>query len=250
MTFLVLLFGLLTERFYDWSHLRRFDWFRSYQAWVNKQWSTLNAAALLSLYVLPIAIGVLLISFIFHNSLLGILSFLFGLAVFIYCLGPKNLWAEAQPQSGGFPLDKLFLEANQRIFAVVFWFLILGPAGAILYRLVSLIAAEENIESRPDVGAMARHLLNLLDWIPIRLFSAGLALGGHFSQVMAVWRNKASLGPDQNDTMLVECGYAALGNEVTRGPTSAAMVDKQAISLLDRALIITLVVLAMISLIV
>ena len=249
MTFLVLLFGLLTERFYDWSHLRRFDWYRTYQAWVNKQWSMPNPATMLALYVLPITFGVFLISLMIHNALFGFLSFVLGLAVFIYCLGPKNLWAQAVPQAITYPLDQLFLNANQRIFAVVFWFLLLGPAGAILYRLVALNAGQDNLESRADAAVTARSLLGLLDWIPIRLFSAGLALGGHFSQVMAVWRSKASLGPDQNDVMLVECGYAALGNEVVGGPTGA-VVDKQAIGLLDRALIITLVVLAMISLIV
>ena len=85
MTFLELLFGLLTERFYDWSHLRRFEWFRTYQTWVNKQSSTANAALMLALYVLPISIGVFFVSLIIHNAFFGVLSFFFWLSVFIYC---------------------------------------------------------------------------------------------------------------------------------------------------------------------
>jgi AmpE protein len=86
--------------------------------------------------------------------------------------------------------------------AVLFWFAILGGAGAITYALLRQMnepvswdkpmkLAEEGDESAefvhasPDIPAVFQQLMFWADWLPARLFGVGLALVGHFSRASA-----------------------------------------------------------------
>lgn len=83
--------------------------------------------------------------------------------------------------------------------AVLFWFAILGGAGAITYALLrqmnepaswdkAVKLAEEGdeiadvVEDAPDIPAVFQQLIFWADWVPARLFGVGLALVGHFSR--------------------------------------------------------------------
>lgn len=83
--------------------------------------------------------------------------------------------------------------------AVLFWFAILGGAGAITYALLRQMnepaswdkpvkLAEEGddtadvVEDTPDIPAVFQQLMFWADWVPARLFGVGLALVGHFSR--------------------------------------------------------------------
>ena len=115
--------------------------------------------------------------------------------------------------------DAVLIQANHRLFAVVFWFAILGAVGAVLYRftwhLAQLIPGEEHGPSTAYVGA-ARRLLGILDWIPVRLVGAGYALSGSFEDALHEWRT-ASVAPNNwvegNYELLRRTGSAALQPE-------------------------------------
>ena len=83
--------------------------------------------------------------------------------------------------------------------AVLFWFALLGGAGAITYALLRQMnepaswdkpvkLAEEGdetaefVEATPDIPAVFQQLMFWADWVPARLFGVGLALVGHFSR--------------------------------------------------------------------
>ncbi len=61
----------------------------------------------------------------------------------------------------------------QRWFAVLFWFLLLGPAGAVAYRLLQLYASETPDSPAPEV-------LHWVDWLPCRALCAVFTLTGDF----------------------------------------------------------------------
>jgi AmpE protein len=67
----------------------------------------------------------------------------------------------------------LFYEAYQRWFAVLFYFVLAGPAFALAYRLVQLC------RHRFDNAIVERTLL-VLDWLPSRLLAATFAVTGDF----------------------------------------------------------------------
>src|SRR5690242_17087435 len=98
-------------------------------------------------------------------------------------------------------LRATFLASHQRIFSVLFWFVVLGPFGAVLYRLI------ESVNTQMLTGAtLAGRVKALLDWIPVRLEAFLFALGGHFTAVFACWKRDVLSGPRYNDKILTECG--------------------------------------------
>lgn len=278
MAFIVTLIALLIERFFDWSHLRHWYWYTAYQRFVWKRFplhSSYNAYLVLAVTIIPLLIVVGLIQLLIHGWLYGFINLLFGLFILLYCMGPQNLWADAfsclnaltqgdvhyaadkLKTSFGITdisysqslhrhfLNHIFIEAERRVFAVIFWFILLGPIGAVLYRAVTLSAEEmSNHEVIPELSQAARNVEGVLDWVPIRIFTFIFALGGHFVQVFSCWRNKFLLGIRGNEVLLTECGIAALGIEDKIPEDGSA--EKHSISLIDRSFVIVLVVIAII----
>lgn len=83
----------------------------------------------------------------------------------------------------------------RRRFAVIFWFLLLGPAGALGYRLVRLLLVEAPPgEASPEPSrhargrAAARRLGELLDWPAAHLMVLAMALVSDFDAVTRAWR--------------------------------------------------------------
>lgn len=280
MTFIVTLIALLIERFFDWSHLRRWVWYTNFQRMVMQRFSGISSYAILALTIVPLLMIVFLMQIMLKNSLFGFVELLFQLFIFLYCLGPQNLWADtfacinALLQGDSQAADKLkmafgvtdtqtsqslhgqllnhiFIAANRRIFAIVFWFLVLGPVGAVLYRTITLSAANYPKQNAvPELITSSRTVEALLDWIPVRIFTCIFALGGHCVKVLSCWRKKAIFGADINEKLLSECGAAALGNDDIQHIAEDGSAEKSAISLLDRSLVITLVFVAIFVLLV
>jgi AmpE protein len=274
MAFITILIALVIERFFDWSHLRRWRWFDKNLAWLGKRLSAWPLYLVFAIAILPAVLIVALTNHLLAGLLYGALKLVFGVLVLIYCLGPENFWAEAYACIGAMRsadlqaamarakksfgvmvfdnpqvfhrafTNALFTEANRRVFAVVFWFLLLGPAGALLYRLVDLCRVSGVTLARPAVS-----LLALLDWLPVRVFTFLFALGGHFTKVIKHWKHDVLTAPKMNGILLSECGVAALDVlELERIPEDGS-AEKETISLLDRVFVIALVVLAVVVLV-
>ena len=280
MTFIVTLIALLIERFFDWSHIRHWSWYTGYQRLIAKRLPGKSAYLVLGATVVPLILGVLIISVALDGFLYGFASLLFQLFVLLYCLGPQNLWADAfacmnalvqgDAQTAGDKLkalfgitnmsnaqtahkaliEQLFIQSNQRVFAVVFWYVVLGPLGAVLYRTVNLSSnAVANQEASPEVAQTAYSFEMLLDWIPIRIFTFIFALGGHFAQVLACWCKRVTLGVASNKDLLTGCGIAALGIDEQGNLPEDGSAEKETISLLDRVFVIVLVLVAVVVLV-
>ncbi|HMB57085.1 MAG TPA: hypothetical protein VKM35_07730, partial [Arenimonas sp.] len=87
-------------------------------------------------------------------------------------------------------VEAVFRCALWRWFGVLFWFLLLGAAGAILYRLVSLSAQGEAQRTLPPAqSSAARVFIAVLDWPVAQLMTFGLALAANFDSVLAAWRD-------------------------------------------------------------
>jgi AmpE protein len=274
MTFIVSLVALLIERFFDWSHLRNWSWFGNYTRNILKRVSGVTSYGALAVVVLPVLVGVALVQFILQGWLYGLLSLIFQVLVLLYCLGPANLWADAfatitslvqgdvsfasdklkssfgMSASGETAklhhllMDGIFIHAYRRVFAVVFWYAVLGPVGAVLYRLVVLCAEDSAL------AQSARTVEDVLNWVPARLITLLFALGGNFSHVINCWRKKTNFTLAGSDQFVVDCGAAALGQEdLERFPVDGS-VERNAVALLDRSFVIGLVLILLESLLI
>lgn len=268
MTFIVVLVALLIERFFDWSHLRQWGWYGACERMVMDKIPGASPYLVLLGSIVPLLVGLAILKFFFSGLMYGFPWLVFQLFVLLYCFGPQNLWADAfssiaavTGSDAGLATDKLksafqigstnspealhrellnhiFIASNQRIFAVIFWYGVLGLPGALLYRLMAVSA--ENTAG-PEINNAARVMVMVMDWVPARILSFIFALAGNFTRVLNVWRKRAMLGLDGNDLLLTECGLAAITDDSEK-ITQDGSLEKSAVSLLDRVFIILLVV--------
>lgn len=89
-----------------------------------------------------------------------------------------------QPEEGVALLPQvqghLLWQAYQSFFAVIFWYLLLGPMAALAYRLLALSA--EHAE-QPALRERAMQLRHAFDWLPARVLASSFALVGNFVAV-------------------------------------------------------------------
>lgn len=203
------------------ANLRQFGWFDSYLSGRFNPFFNANAwsgpfGAVFSLG-LPVLICALL-QWLVQDWGWGLPEFLFSVCVLFWCWGPRDLDQDVdhlthatsrderlaalqnlaeEPPSPQLPLecqvivDQVFLAALRRWFGVLFWFLLVGPLGALLYRLAK--QATERSQARASLGqahalGMDR-LVALLDWPAAQLMTFGLALAADFDAAINAWRD-------------------------------------------------------------
>ena len=180
-------------------------------------------------------------------------------------------------------IEQALIGAHRNVFGAVFWFTILGPCGAVMYRLARFVHDEWNrepagsveselgVEATPSqimcdgvsrqYGEFARHAFLIIDWLPSRMTAILFAIGGNFEEAMFCWRSQAVLWPDRASAILVTSGAGALGvrlgesdsdeGEAAEGPEigvgeKAGVDDLHAtVGLVWRALIVYLMLLAL-----
>jgi AmpE protein len=86
-------------------------------------------------------------------------------------------------------VEAVAVSALRRWFAVLFWFLLLGPFGALGYRLLALAAVGPYAPRLPLTTALgARAVLAAMEWPVAQLITFSLALVGNFETVFGAWR--------------------------------------------------------------
>ncbi|AWF80308.1 transcriptional regulator [Microbulbifer sp. A4B17] len=98
--------------------------------------------------------------------------------------------------------------AFERLFAVLFWFILLGIPGAILFRLSALYA--EDTRGSTEEATAARWLW-LLEWLPVRVMGLSFAIVGNFAGCYRAWRRVLMCRESDTDQVLEAYLEGALG---------------------------------------
>ncbi|MGB0712798.1 MAG: regulatory signaling modulator protein AmpE, partial [Gammaproteobacteria bacterium] len=112
-----------------------------------------------------------------------------------------------------------FQQSVDRVFGPVFWFVLFGPFGAVLYRSATLMRAD--IRSRvaageqPDAFANALIAVHVaLAWVPVRFMVLSHSVVGSFVDTMEGWRayelRCVGRAEDDNAALAVCAGLGAL----------------------------------------
>ena len=257
MNLIALLIGLVVERLAtQLFHLRRLRWldrvidsgFRMAERLAN--WPALIPVILLGIVL---ALPVFAVKFILGDSLLGFPYLLLAVVVLFFSLGPQDIGEDVDeyckavedgdPDRIRFTAKNIMetdapdddlervqrveeavcVQANNRLFAVIFWFVVFGPIGAWAYRATDLIrrravfaaVRDEESDGIADRNRMAAVTLHgWLAWIPARLTAIGYAAAGNFDTALGAWRaptaHKADSLSERNESLLARVGVAAL----------------------------------------
>jgi AmpE protein len=263
MTLIALLIGLIIERLatqiFHWRRMRWLD--RIIDAGFSLSARFANVPALVTIILLAVALvlPVAAATIALGDRLFGFPHLVLAVVVLFFSLGPNDIGEDVNEYCSALengdeeridqtakaltesavpddPLERIrcveeavCVQANNRLFAVIFWFVLLGPLGPLgawAYRVTDLVrrravfqagrAESESAQIEPlRYAAVALH--GWLAWIPARLTAIGYAVAGHFDAALAAWRRGDS-GPagtpsENSERLLARVGVAALALE-------------------------------------
>lgn len=283
MTLISALLGIAADRLLTHLHeYRQYGQFLHYVDWMRGR---LGAAVRDQFggflwVLLPLWLLVGLLQYWVSDWLFGLVGLAFHFAVFVYCLGPRDLavdvdtYCEVCDSSdeklreraagrllrGEEPPSELaerarrlsgsvLVEACDRLFGVLFWFVILGPLGAVMYRSASVLYFQRSEQSA--FGDGVAWLYAVLLWPPARLQALGFALSGHFDSALQGWRaahEERPQGVGGSERVLVLTGSGALGLNDAAYAEGDVVSVRAAMRLVWRSLALWLVVLSLLVL--
>jgi len=199
------------------ASFRQYAWYGAWLRWLGERsggagvWQARYGIALA---MVPVLLVVALLQWMLDGPLYGLPGLLFDIAVLVYAWGPRDLdvdveavidahdaparrtaiarlglTGEAAALDGPALVEAVFVNALQRWFGVLFWFLLLGPVGAVLYRLSVLATQDEWASILPEENRLgARAVKTALDWPVAQLMTLAMALVGNFDTVFTAWR--------------------------------------------------------------
>ena len=277
MALICILIGVIFERASDTlEKLRNFEWFDSYSRWLFRWLPGITSQNRSSIVILLLPILLLTggLQSCFEGQLLGLIELLFGLVIFAFCLGPKDLnrqinnyleakengdEATAQDEASNImqkeaPTDPtqqvvevtraILYESNDRVFSVIFWFVVLGPLGALMYRLT---AHTMRVSGNETLANAAAQLLAILAWVPAHLTAVGYALTGNYEAARQEFyaKTKQDTLTDCNYLTLITAGQGAIKDSAPGDETDCI---GSARALVLRTLIVWLSVIAILTL--
>ncbi len=162
-------------------------------------------------------------------------------------------------------IESVLENGNDAIFAALFWFIIAGIPGVVIYRLSNTLDAMWGYKSNQYLhfGWAAARLDDLLNFIPAHLTAISYAITGKFFSAVNCWLQQAYQWKSLNAGVVMSTGAGALavklggtakyhGIESQRkilgtGEDPESKDIKRAISLVQRSLIIWLTVIFILS---
>ena len=261
MNLIALLIGLAIERLatqiFHWRRMRWLDRIIDSGFSMSARFSGWPALILVIVLAIILVLPVAAVTIALRDTLFGFPHLVLAVVVLFFSLGPNDIGEDVNEYCSALedgdeerigqtakalvedtvpddPMERIrcveeavCIQANTRLFAVIFWFVLLGPLGPLgawAYRVTDLVRRRAVFQAgREEAGAelaplrdaaVARH--GWLAWIPARLTAIGYAVAGHFDAALAAWRSDgaaAGTPSEHSERLLARVGVAALALE-------------------------------------
>jgi AmpE protein len=209
MTLISLLLVLLIERVTTKSRYWQAEFYVAKYLSQVESTDAFSSSSKSWLLLLIIALPVLLAYLLLQELTGGLLELLISTAILMVCVGCPHIRATykcfLQAASRGdmtacdsykaqltdshpeITFGQSLVWQNYRHYtAVILWFTALGAPGAIMYVLVRELHGTLSQENE-EAGTQVKRILNIIDWLPVRLTSLGFLVVGHFSRAFPTW---------------------------------------------------------------
>lgn len=109
-------------------------------------------------------------------------------------------------------IESVLENGADAVFAPIFWFIVAGPVGAILYRLSNTLDAMWGYKNQRFLhfGWAAARFDDCLNWIPARLTALSYAVLGNTALAINCWKNQAPLLDSPNAGPVMTSGAGSL----------------------------------------
>jgi AmpE protein len=189
------------------TNLRRFGWYRR---WLGLLDFAEGGGRVALALIVPVVLCAVIAHFL-QGRMLALAALAFAVLILFYTFGPRELESDFEavlkaddpaarvaaaqhfrsvpdgaPRAFTAPelVEAAVTASLRRRFGVLFWFFLLGPAGALGYRLVWVTSEVDD----PRTRRAARRFASALDWIPAHLMVLAMALVSNFDAVVGAWR--------------------------------------------------------------
>ncbi|QDE37956.1 beta-lactamase induction protein [Luteibacter pinisoli] len=185
-------------------------WFRG---WVSRLADTSGPGRVAIVLLVPVVACAIIAGILRALPFFDLAWLIFAVLVLVYTLGPREIEADidaivrapdtlrrdeavnalrmdAEPLAWFAPtlVEATFYAALRRRFGVLLWFFLLGPAGALGYRLAQTLGRDASLALDAATRTAAQRLADALDWLPAHLMVFAMALVSDFDAVMGAWK--------------------------------------------------------------
>lgn len=223
-TFICIVIAVAVDRFFSHvpvigsiSKWRLRDSYECYAKFMEQKLANTpawNGFAKASLLILPIPLLFTMLNWMFNEGFTSIIGLAIGGLVLYLCLDTKE-------RHGSAPMGEKFVLMHEGLFAPIFWYFILGPFGALLYTILSIL-----IERRGDfdssIASVLETIHGFMAWFSSRLSAITFAFVGQYNHAFDAFKRTAIEKGVSSRQVLSQCGSAALEN----GEPVAAFFDR------------------------
>ena len=158
------------------------------------------------------------------------------------------------------------LQAHRYVLGPIFWFVVLGPVGPVVYRAADLLAERWGKQMEPEkriFALFAERAFFWIDWLPARVTAASFAIAGNFEDAAYCWRTQAAAWNRNAEGVVLASGAGALGIKLGGALREEGMLNQRpelgigdevdvedlrsVVGLIWRALVLWLIVLFIVS---
>lgn len=211
------------------------------ETWARRLPLTLTVSGLLawSILVLPVTFAV----FLLQQAVAGLSLLFVSVVLLAFCLGRRSLREHARaiaaPLQAGdldcargelgkivsrdtaaYPpagiaaatVESVLENGSDAVIATLFWFVVAGPAGALLHRLVNTLDAMWGYRNKRYLafGCCAARADDLMNWPAARLCALAYAIAGQFMPAWRCWHQQSAAWDSPNAGAVMAAGAGAL----------------------------------------